>query len=230
MTSAPATSSVCRKPYRSARRLRWRSLIGLPLTRCHQGEYVAWRQRVTMLQDIETKVADVRIEGLQRINPEYLRSVATVEPGDAVDIEALSDDATAHGRARGPGFGRLPPRGRPDQSHARVVAQGGFDRPERPAPEPGHVCGGRRRPEVPARRPARASLGERSGCAVAQQFPGRLRDPVRDELLPAFRRRPALLRRAGLSSPCARPRMSSSTAIESPPTASSMSADGSISA
>ena len=58
-----------------------------------QGEYVAWRQRVTMPQGFETTVADVRIGGLQRVNPEYLRTVATIEPGDAVDIEALSDDA-----------------------------------------------------------------------------------------------------------------------------------------
>jgi NTE family protein len=58
-----------------------------------QEEYVAWRHRVTMPQGLEARVADVRIEGLQRVNPEYLRSVATIEPGDAVDIEALSDDA-----------------------------------------------------------------------------------------------------------------------------------------
>lgn len=58
-----------------------------------EDEYVAWRERVTMPQGLETTVADVRIEGLQRVSPEYLRTVATIEPGDAVDIEALSDDA-----------------------------------------------------------------------------------------------------------------------------------------
>jgi NTE family protein len=58
-----------------------------------QAEYTAWRERVTMRQQIETKVADVRFEGLQRVNPEYLRSVATIEPGDVVDIEDLSNDS-----------------------------------------------------------------------------------------------------------------------------------------
>jgi NTE family protein len=56
-------------------------------------EYVAWRDRVTMRQDVEARVAAVRFEGLERVNPEYLRSITTIEPGDSVDIEAISDDA-----------------------------------------------------------------------------------------------------------------------------------------
>jgi len=56
-------------------------------------EYVAWRDRVTMRQDVEARVAGVRFEGLERVNPEYLRSMTTIEPGDSVNIEAISDDA-----------------------------------------------------------------------------------------------------------------------------------------
>src|SRR5688572_21050457 len=55
-------------------------------------EYTAWRGRVTTRQAVETKVADVRLEGLQRVNPEYLRGVTTIRAGDAVDIETISTD------------------------------------------------------------------------------------------------------------------------------------------
>jgi NTE family protein len=56
-------------------------------------EYVAWRKHVTTPQDVDARVADVRFEGLERINPEYLRGITTIEPGDRVDINAISDDA-----------------------------------------------------------------------------------------------------------------------------------------
>jgi NTE family protein len=58
-----------------------------------ESEYVAWRNRVTMRQDVEARVAGIRFEGLERVNPEYLRTITTIEPGDTVDIEAISDDA-----------------------------------------------------------------------------------------------------------------------------------------
>ena len=56
-------------------------------------EYIAWRKSVTTRQDLEARVAEVRFEGLERVNPEYLRSFTTIEPGDDVDVEAISDDA-----------------------------------------------------------------------------------------------------------------------------------------
>jgi NTE family protein len=58
-----------------------------------EAEYTAWRNRVTTGQDIEVRVAAVRFEGLGHVNPEYLRTITTIEPGDMVDIEAISQDA-----------------------------------------------------------------------------------------------------------------------------------------
>ena len=57
-------------------------------------EYAAWRQRVTVRQTIQTRIAAVEFEGLKRINPEYLRPLTTVHAGDTVDIAAISRDAT----------------------------------------------------------------------------------------------------------------------------------------
>ncbi|MFZ2508311.1 MAG: patatin-like phospholipase family protein [Steroidobacteraceae bacterium] len=58
-----------------------------------ENEYTAWRQRITTAQQIEGRVANVRFEGLERVNPEYLRSLTTIKPGDVVDIDAISADA-----------------------------------------------------------------------------------------------------------------------------------------
>jgi NTE family protein len=57
-------------------------------------QYAAWRQKVTVGQGIETRVADVRFEGVQAVNPEYLRSLTTIEPGDVVDSGKISADAS----------------------------------------------------------------------------------------------------------------------------------------
>jgi NTE family protein len=38
-------------------------------------------------------VAGVRIEGLERVNPAYVRSFTKIRPGDTVDIDAISADA-----------------------------------------------------------------------------------------------------------------------------------------
>jgi NTE family protein len=57
-------------------------------------EYLAWRQRVTVSQGIEIRIAEVRFEGLTRVNPEYLRSLTGIRAGDLVDIAAISRDAT----------------------------------------------------------------------------------------------------------------------------------------
>jgi NTE family protein len=56
-------------------------------------EYLAWRRRVTVNQNIEIRIAAVRFEGLKYVNPEYLRKVTSVRAGDTVDIAAISRDA-----------------------------------------------------------------------------------------------------------------------------------------
>jgi NTE family protein len=58
-----------------------------------EAEYRAWRARITTAQVVETRLADVRFDGLTRVNPEYLRSITTIRPGDVVDINAISTDA-----------------------------------------------------------------------------------------------------------------------------------------
>lgn len=56
-------------------------------------EYAAWRQNVTTRQEIETRVAAVRFDGLTRVNPEYLQSLTTIKAGDTVNVDAISADA-----------------------------------------------------------------------------------------------------------------------------------------
>ncbi len=56
-------------------------------------EYQAWRERVTQRQDVEVRLSRVRLDGLQRVNPDYARTFTTIREGDKVDIEAISDDA-----------------------------------------------------------------------------------------------------------------------------------------
>jgi NTE family protein len=56
-------------------------------------EYVAWRNKVTTPQKIETRLAGVRFEGLKYVNPEFLATLTTIKTGDVVDIEGISADA-----------------------------------------------------------------------------------------------------------------------------------------
>ncbi len=56
-------------------------------------EYQAWRTRVTTSQDVRVRMADVRFDGLTRVNPDYLRTLVSIEPGDEVDVAAISEDA-----------------------------------------------------------------------------------------------------------------------------------------
>jgi len=56
-------------------------------------EYAAWRQRVSVSQDLQIRVADVQFRGLKYVNPEYLRTLTKVHAGDAVDVAAISRDA-----------------------------------------------------------------------------------------------------------------------------------------
>ena len=55
--------------------------------------YQDWRSRVTSRQEIEARLADVRFEGLERVNPEYLQQRAEVHAGDTVDTAAISAEA-----------------------------------------------------------------------------------------------------------------------------------------
>jgi NTE family protein len=56
-------------------------------------EYLAWRQKVTASQQIEARLADVRYEGLERVNPGYLEQHAQVRAGDTVDTAKISAEA-----------------------------------------------------------------------------------------------------------------------------------------
>ncbi len=56
-------------------------------------EYTAWRQKINTPQEIEAKVAQIRFEGLDHVNPDYLETISTIRPGQDADINAISEDA-----------------------------------------------------------------------------------------------------------------------------------------
>lgn len=56
-------------------------------------QYAAWRRQVTTSQGVEARVADIKVEGLNYVNPEYLRSMMSVKAGDSVAIDDVSKDA-----------------------------------------------------------------------------------------------------------------------------------------
>ena len=56
-------------------------------------QYLAWRNAVTTSQQIEARLADVRFEGLKRVNPEYLTTTGYMKAGDTVDTAAISSQA-----------------------------------------------------------------------------------------------------------------------------------------
>jgi NTE family protein len=56
-------------------------------------EYTAWRKEATASKAAERRIADVRIEGLNWVNADYLQSISTVRTGDVVDIDTISRDA-----------------------------------------------------------------------------------------------------------------------------------------
>ena len=58
-----------------------------------RGQYHAWRPSVTAGQNIETRLADVQYKGMERVNPEYLKQRAQVNPGDTVDTAMISAEA-----------------------------------------------------------------------------------------------------------------------------------------
>src|SRR4051812_28452128 len=58
-----------------------------------QEQYAAWRQRVTQSQQIEARLAEVRFEGLKRVNPEFLASRKGLKKGDLADATKISTEA-----------------------------------------------------------------------------------------------------------------------------------------
>jgi NTE family protein len=56
-------------------------------------QYAAWRQRVTQSQQFEARLADVRFEGLKRVNPEFLASREGLKPGQLADATKISTEA-----------------------------------------------------------------------------------------------------------------------------------------
>ena len=58
-----------------------------------EAEYLAWRRQVTESQDIEARLADVRYEGLERVNPDFLAQKSQVSAGDVVDTANISEEA-----------------------------------------------------------------------------------------------------------------------------------------
>jgi len=58
-----------------------------------EAQYQAWRVSVTAGQNIETRLADVQYKGMERVNPEYLKQRAQVQPGDSVDTAQISAEA-----------------------------------------------------------------------------------------------------------------------------------------
>jgi NTE family protein len=58
-------------------------------------QYLAWRESVTASQQIKARLAGVRFEGLERVNPEYLAQSSRVKAGDVVDAESISKEAEA---------------------------------------------------------------------------------------------------------------------------------------
>jgi NTE family protein len=56
-------------------------------------EFMAWREQVTQSQALDVRVAEVKFEDLDWINPAYLASLTDIRPGDVVDSKRLSADA-----------------------------------------------------------------------------------------------------------------------------------------
>ena len=58
-----------------------------------EAQYAAWRQKVTQSQEIEARLADVKYEGLKRVNPAFLASRGALKAGDTADSANLSAEA-----------------------------------------------------------------------------------------------------------------------------------------
>ncbi|HEU5136064.1 MAG TPA: patatin-like phospholipase family protein, partial [Steroidobacteraceae bacterium] len=58
-----------------------------------ENQYLAWRSGVTQSQEMEGRLAGVRFEGLERVNPEYLAGRQKLKAGDPLDIVTISEEA-----------------------------------------------------------------------------------------------------------------------------------------
>jgi NTE family protein len=58
-----------------------------------EAQYVAWRTGVTQSQTMDGRLAGVRYEGLERVNPEFLAQRQQIKTGDPVDIVTISEEA-----------------------------------------------------------------------------------------------------------------------------------------
>jgi NTE family protein len=56
-------------------------------------EYLVWRQGITQSQNLNVRVADVRYEGLDRVNPQYLEANGAIHSGDVIRISDISREA-----------------------------------------------------------------------------------------------------------------------------------------
>jgi NTE family protein len=56
-------------------------------------DYAAWREKVSRRHPPAARLAEVRYEGLNRVNPEYLASRARLKAGDEVNIARISREA-----------------------------------------------------------------------------------------------------------------------------------------
>jgi NTE family protein len=56
-------------------------------------QYAAWREHVTTGQEIDARVAGVKFEGLNYMNPAYLATRTDIRAGDAVDNQRISQQA-----------------------------------------------------------------------------------------------------------------------------------------
>ena len=58
-----------------------------------EAEYLAWRKDVTESQQIQARLAAVRFEGLQRVNPDYLAQIDRIGANGMIDNEVISKQA-----------------------------------------------------------------------------------------------------------------------------------------
>jgi NTE family protein len=56
-------------------------------------QYAAWRAHVTTGQELDARVAGVKIDGLEWMNPAYLATRTDIRPGDTVDNQRISEQA-----------------------------------------------------------------------------------------------------------------------------------------
>ena len=56
-------------------------------------DYAAWRAQATVDKEGDRRIAEIRVDGLDWVNADYLQSMSSVQTGDVVDIDAISKDA-----------------------------------------------------------------------------------------------------------------------------------------